>query len=121
VRHVLKSSDKGVVFHSLRKNFATELETRSVQENIAQQLLGHRKESMTYNLYSGGAPLSVLTDAVELVVPRDVESRKHCFDLLRGCGELLRECGEHYSQNDPSHADGFKVRVTDPEILDGAS
>ena len=47
-------------FHSLRKNFSTALENSQVPENIAQQLVGHSKKSMTYSLYSQGASDDVL-------------------------------------------------------------
>ena len=54
-------------FHSLRKNFSTALENSQVPENIAQQLVGHSKKSMTYSLYSQGASDDVLKDAIEKV------------------------------------------------------
>ena len=54
-------------FHSLRKNFSTALENSQVPENIAQQLVGHSKKSMTYSLYSQGASDDVLRDAIEKV------------------------------------------------------
>lgn len=53
------------VFHSIRKTVATELDNAGVPENVAADILGHDKPSMTYGVYSGGSRLEVLQDAVE--------------------------------------------------------
>jgi integrase len=60
-------------FHSLRKNFSTALENSQVPENIAQQLVGHSKKSMTYSLYSQGASDDVLKGAIEKVTYGSVD------------------------------------------------
>jgi integrase len=60
-------NDSAVVFHSLRKNFASQLERSGVPENIAQQIIGHAKQSLTYGLYSHGVKMETLRDAVERV------------------------------------------------------
>ena len=54
-------------FHCLRKNFSTALENASVPENIAQQLVGHLKKSMTYSLYSQGATHDVLKKEISKI------------------------------------------------------
>ncbi len=54
----------GVRLHDLRRNFAQALETADVPENVAKQLIGHHRESMTYGLYSPGVRLPELRAAV---------------------------------------------------------
>ncbi|HKI81010.1 MAG TPA: tyrosine-type recombinase/integrase, partial [Pseudodesulfovibrio sp.] len=42
----LSLKGKGVVFHTLRGNMATALEIAGVTENVAQQIVGHKKQSL---------------------------------------------------------------------------
>jgi len=44
----------GYVFHSFRMTVATELENAFVPETVAADILGHKKASMSYGVYSGG-------------------------------------------------------------------
>lgn len=67
VRRKLGIADTGLVFHSLRKNFSRALEEAGVSENLAQQIVGHKKQSMTYGLYSQGVSLKALQEAVDKV------------------------------------------------------
>lgn len=67
VRRALGLERPGVVFHSLRKNFATALANAGVPENIAQQIVGHKKQSMTFGLYSRGVDRKVLLKEVAKV------------------------------------------------------
>lgn len=60
-------SDAGTVFHSFRKNAATALERARVPENEAVQILGHKKMTMSYGLYSGGIDLPQLRKVVEAI------------------------------------------------------
>ena|SRR5579872_3591111 len=53
------------VFHSIRKTVATLLEDAGVAENIAADILGHDKPTMTYGLYSGGTSLKTKREAIE--------------------------------------------------------
>jgi integrase len=53
------------VFHSIRKTVATLLENAGVPENVAADIIGHDKPTMTYGLYSGGASLAVKREAIE--------------------------------------------------------
>ena len=53
------------VFHSIRKTFTTELERAGIAENIAADIVGHEKQTMTYGLYSGGASIEQKREAVE--------------------------------------------------------
>ena len=52
------------VFHSLRKGVATQLEGAQVPENHVARLLGHKLNTMSYGLYSGGLPIEILKEAV---------------------------------------------------------
>lgn len=55
------------VFHSIRKTFTTMLENAGVSENIAADIVGHEKPRITYGLYSGGASLEVMREAINKV------------------------------------------------------
>ncbi|SMF85985.1 Site-specific recombinase XerC [Tistlia consotensis] len=55
------------VFHSFRNTLATMMENAGVLEGIAADTVGHKKQTMTYGLYSGGASLEVKQKALELV------------------------------------------------------
>jgi integrase len=55
------------VFHCFRKNAATALERARVPENEAVQVLGHKKLTMSYGLYSGGLDLPALVQVVEAI------------------------------------------------------
>jgi integrase len=55
------------VFHCFRKNAATALERARVPENEAVQILGHKKMTMSYGLYSGGLDLMGLQRVVEAI------------------------------------------------------
>lgn len=55
------------VFHSLRKTVATLLENAHVPEGTSSDILGHKKKTLTYGLYSGGARFENKRDAVELL------------------------------------------------------
>jgi integrase len=53
------------VFHSIRRTVATLLENAGIPENVAADIIGHDKPTMTYGLYSGGATLATKRDAIE--------------------------------------------------------
>ena len=55
------------VFHSIRKTFTTQLENAGVGENLAADIVGHEKPRITYGLYSGGASLEVMKEAIRKV------------------------------------------------------
>jgi integrase len=56
---------KELVFHSIRKTVAALLENAGVSENVAADIIGHDKPTMTYGLYSGGASLAVKREATQ--------------------------------------------------------
>ena len=58
---------RDLVFHSLRKTYATTCEQLGIPEGIAADILGHEKETMTYGLYSGGTSVEQKQIAVEQV------------------------------------------------------
>jgi len=59
--------DQRQTFHSIRRTVATLLENAGVQEGIASDILGHRKRSMSYGLYSGGTSLKRKRAAIEKI------------------------------------------------------
>ena len=56
-----------LVFHSLRKTYATTCEQLGIPEGVAADILGHEKETMTYGLYSGGTSVEQKKEAVDQV------------------------------------------------------
>jgi integrase len=55
------------VFHSIRKTFTTMLENAGIGENLAADIVGHEKPRITYGLYSGGASLEVMREAIKKI------------------------------------------------------
>lgn len=55
------------VFHSIRKTVSTLLENAGIPENVAADIIGHEKNTMTYGLYSEGASLEVKREAIEKI------------------------------------------------------
>jgi integrase len=60
------------VFHCFRKNAATALERARVPENEAVQILGHKKMTMSYGLYSEGLDLPALAQVVEAIQHKSI-------------------------------------------------
>lgn len=57
-------------FHSLRRTVATLFEDAGVVEGVAADILGHKKQTMTYGVYSGGTSLATKAKAIaKLVYP----------------------------------------------------
>lgn len=54
-------------FHSFRSTVITLLENEGISENLAADIVGHKKPRITYGLYSGGASLAVKKEALELI------------------------------------------------------
>lgn len=55
------------VFHSIRKTLVTLLENAGATENLAADIVGHEKKTMTYGLYSGGHTLEAMRVVLEKV------------------------------------------------------
>ena len=60
-------TDSATVFHSLRNTVATALERAHIPENEAAQIIGHKKLTMSYGVYSGGLDLAALKQVVEAI------------------------------------------------------
>jgi integrase len=54
-----------LVFHSIRKEVATQFENASVAENVAAGILGHDFPTMTFGSYSGGPSPALMRKAIE--------------------------------------------------------
>ena len=55
------------VFHCFRNTVATKLEGAGVPENIAADIVGHEKPTMTYGLYSGGSSVTQKFEAIQTI------------------------------------------------------
>lgn len=55
------------VFHSIRRTVTTLLDNAGVPENVAADIVGHDKPTMTYGLYSGGSSLVTKRKALEKI------------------------------------------------------
>jgi integrase len=56
------------VFHSIRKTLITLMENAGVPEGIAADIAGHKKQTMTYGLYSAGTVLENKREALAKAV-----------------------------------------------------
>lgn len=56
---------KDHVFHSIRKTFTTALENAGIPENLVADIIGHKKERITFGTYSGGNVYARKKAAVE--------------------------------------------------------
>jgi integrase len=54
-------------FHSFRRTFTTELENLGCPESITADIVGHKKQTITYGLYSGGTRLEVMRRWIEQI------------------------------------------------------
>lgn len=66
------------VFHSIRKTATTHFEQAQVPEGITADIVGHKKQTMTYGLYSGGTSVEQRKEAVDameqLMLRREAEA-----------------------------------------------
>jgi integrase len=58
---------KGQTFHSLRSSVVTFLEQAGVSENITAAIVGHKIQTMSYGLYSGGPSYEQKQIAINLI------------------------------------------------------
>ena len=65
-------------FHSIRKTATTHFEQAGVPEGITADIVGHKKNTMTYGLYSGGTSVEQRKQAVDemeqLMLRREAEA-----------------------------------------------
>ena len=59
--------DGSYVYHSLRRTVTTQLDAAGVPEPVSARIVGHDLKTMTYGLYSGGAPFETKRDALEVL------------------------------------------------------
>ncbi|UOA32180.1 Tyrosine recombinase XerC [Sulfitobacter sp. DSM 110093] len=52
------------VFHSIRKTVTTQLDAAGIPEAVSARIVGHDIPTLTYGVYSGGAPFEVKRDAI---------------------------------------------------------
>ena len=55
---------EGVVFHSLRNTFATKMENLGIPSNHISQLMGHKDNSMSLDVYSAGMKIEPLVESI---------------------------------------------------------
>ncbi|SVB53306.1 uncharacterized protein METZ01_LOCUS206160 [marine metagenome] len=66
---------EGVVFHSLRNTFATQMENLDIPMNHISQLMGHEDSNMALDLYSKGPKIELLAESIKkLTYGKDVDS-----------------------------------------------
>jgi len=94
------------VFHSIRKTVATLLDTAQVPEAVSARILGHEIPTMTYGLYSGGAPFEVKREAFEKVVYRSGEAGA---DAATNGKQLPFQARKLFTQLN-SNTDGVRIR-----------
>jgi integrase len=58
---------EGQTFHSLRSSFITFLEQGGAPENITAAIVGHKIQTMSYGLYSGGPSYDQKKIAINLI------------------------------------------------------
>lgn len=54
-------------FHSIRKFVVTSLERGGIKESVTADLVGHKKNTITYGVYSGGSALRDIAEAVAVL------------------------------------------------------
>ena len=66
---------EGVVFHSLRNTFATQMENLDIPMNHISQLMGHEDSNMAMDLYSKGPKIELLAESIkELTYEEEIDS-----------------------------------------------
>ena len=54
-------------FHSFRRTFLTMCENAGIPEGVAADIAGHKKQTISYGLYSGGNTIEVMREALERI------------------------------------------------------
>ena len=66
---------KGVVFHTLRNTFATQMENLDIPINHISHLMGHEDANMALDIYSAGPKIELLAESIKkLTYGKDVDS-----------------------------------------------
>lgn len=70
------------VFHSIRKTVTTQLDAAGIPEAVSARILGDEIPTITYGLYSGGAPLDTKVEAMQaLSYPLEAFDQGRLSDL----------------------------------------
>jgi integrase len=65
----------GVVFHSLRNTFATRMENLGIPTNHINQLMGHKHNNMSLDVYSAGMKIEPLVESInKLTYGKEIDS-----------------------------------------------
>jgi hypothetical protein len=59
--------DSSQDFHSFRRTFLTMCENAAIPEGVAADIAGHKKQTISYGLYSGGNTIEVMREALERI------------------------------------------------------
>ena len=66
---------EGVVFHTLRNTFATQMENKGIPMNHISQLMGHEDSNMALDLYSKGPKIELLAESIKkLTYEEEIDS-----------------------------------------------
>ena len=66
---------EGVVFHTLRNTFATQMENLDIPKNHISQLMGHADSNMALDLYSKGPKIELLAESIKkLTYEEEIDS-----------------------------------------------
>jgi integrase len=66
---------EGVVFHTLRNTFATQMENLDIPMNHISQLMGHEDSNMALDLYSKGPKIELLAESIKkLTYEEEIDS-----------------------------------------------
>ena len=60
-------------FHSFRRTFLTMCENAGIPEGVAADIAGHKKQTISYGLYSGGNTIEVMREALELIDYKSID------------------------------------------------
>ena len=65
---------EGVVFHTLRNTFATQMENLNIPRNHISQLMGHEDSNMALDVYSSGLAIERLVESINNLTYEEVDS-----------------------------------------------
>ncbi len=66
---------EGVVFHSLRNTFATQMENLEIPINHISHLMGHKDRNMALDIYSAGPKIELLAESInKLTYEEEIDS-----------------------------------------------
>ena len=79
---------EGVVFHTLRNTFATQMENLGIPTNHINKLMGHKHNNMSLDVYSAGLAIEPLVESInKLTYDEEVDS--YIKDFLKERSSFL--------------------------------